>query len=113
MNWINCCRCGKRLDFWKYYKTQICDECDEILERKTKEIAMMLDKKEAERIRKGDKGMKDKFLNMTDHDLAEYLRFYAHDRKGELADLCYAASIRIAVLSTGENRENKECGTSN
>ena len=55
--------------------------------------------------------MKDKFLNMTDHDLSEYLRFYAHDRKGELADLCYAASIRIAELST--RRDTETCGTSN
>ena len=53
MNWINCYRCGKPLDFWKYYKTQVCAECSEILERKTKEITMMLEeKKEQEELGK-------------------------------------------------------------
>ena len=37
---------------------------------------------------------------MTDDELIKYLRDYAEHRSGEIADLTYAAGLRIAVLST-------------
>lgn len=43
--------------------------------------------------------MKKSFSDLTDHELSEYLKDYAKQRSGEIADLTYAASIRIAVLS--------------
>lgn len=39
------------------------------------------------------------FRDMTDEELSKELRDYAEHRSGEIADLTYAASIRIAVLS--------------
>ena len=40
------------------------------------------------------------FRDMTDDELTKYLRNYASTRSGEIADLTYAAGLRIAVLST-------------
>lgn len=40
------------------------------------------------------------FRDMTDDELTKYLRDYASTRSGEIADLTYAAGLRIAVLST-------------
>lgn len=58
-----------------------------------------------------DYELKDRFQKMTDRELSEYIRFYGQCRKGELADLCRAVSIRIAELST--RRDTETCGTSN
>lgn len=43
--------------------------------------------------------MKPIFTDLTDEELSKELRDYAEHRSGEIADLTYAASIRIAVLS--------------
>lgn len=43
--------------------------------------------------------MKKTFSNLTDNELSNYLKEYARNRSGEIADLTYAASVRIAVLS--------------
>ena len=40
------------------------------------------------------------FRDMTDDELTKYLRDYAEHHSGEIADLTYAAGLRIAVLST-------------
>lgn len=53
------------------------------------------------------------FRDMTDDELTKYLRDYASTRSGEIADLTYAAGLRIAVLSTRvkaleEERRDKE-----
>lgn len=52
------------------------------------------------------------FRDMTDDELTKYLRDYAEHRSGEIADLAYAAGLRIAVLSTRvkalEEERNKE-----
>lgn len=40
------------------------------------------------------------FRDMTDEELSKELRDYAEHRSGEIADLTYAAGLRIAVLST-------------
>ena len=37
-------------------------------------------------------------INMTNRELAEALKEYSKSRKGEIAHLTYAASIRISVL---------------
>ena len=42
---IKCVRCGKELDFWKYYRTQLCDECDKELDEKCKRIKVRIEKK--------------------------------------------------------------------
>lgn len=42
---MKCIRCGVELDFWKYYRTQICDECDKELDEKVKRITERLNKK--------------------------------------------------------------------
>lgn len=39
------------------------------------------------------------FLDLSDNELSKQLKTYAEERKGEIADLCYAASVRIAVLA--------------
>lgn len=39
------------------------------------------------------------FRDMTDEELSKELRDYAEHRSGEIADLTYAAGLRIAVLS--------------
>lgn len=39
------------------------------------------------------------FRDMTDEELSKYLRDYAERRSGEIADLTYAAGLRIAALS--------------
>jgi len=39
------------------------------------------------------------YLDLSDKALEKVLKDYAYERKGEIADLCYAASIRIGVLS--------------
>lgn len=43
--------------------------------------------------------MKETFNNPTDKQLSDYLKEYAESRSGEIADLTYAASVRITVLS--------------
>ena len=48
------------------------------------------------------------FLDLSDKALSKVLKDYAYDRKGEIADLCYAASIRIGVLSAGIRRFREE-----
>lgn len=45
--------------------------------------------------------MKTTFSNMTDDELSKYLKEYAAHRDGEISELTYEASIRIAVLSAG------------
>ena len=40
------------------------------------------------------------YRDMTDEELSKELRDYAEHRSGEIADLIYAAGLRIAVLST-------------
>ena len=42
---IICKRCGKELDFWKNYKDNICEECDEYIDRRVEEINRRLEKK--------------------------------------------------------------------
>lgn len=44
--------------------------------------------------------MKSIFTDLTDDELSKELRDYASTRSGEIADLTYAAGLRIAVLST-------------
>lgn len=39
------------------------------------------------------------FLDLSDKALSKVLKDYADDRKGEIADLCNAASVRISVLA--------------
>ena len=39
------------------------------------------------------------FNNLTDKQLSDYLKDYAESRSGEIADLTYAASVRIAILA--------------
>lgn len=53
------------------------------------------------------------FTDLTDDELSKELKDYAEHRSGEIADLTYAASIRIAVLSARvkaleEERSDKE-----
>ena len=43
--------------------------------------------------------MKTTFSNMTDDELSKYLKEYAAHRDGEISELTYEASLRIAVLS--------------
>lgn len=43
--------------------------------------------------------MKTMFNDLTDDELTKYLRDYASTHSGEIADLTYAAGLRIAVLS--------------
>lgn len=45
--------------------------------------------------------MTNKFKNMTNAELAAYLKDYSMERGGEIADLTREASIRITVLSEG------------
>lgn len=44
--------------------------------------------------------MKPMYTDLTDDELSMELRNYAEHRSGEIADLTYAAGLRIAVLST-------------
>ena len=44
------------------------------------------------------------YKDMSDDELAKALKDYAEHRSGEIADLTYAASLRISVLSAGGNR---------
>ena len=44
--------------------------------------------------------MKPIFTDLTDEELSKELKNYAEHRSGEIADLTYAAGLRIAVLST-------------
>ena len=39
------------------------------------------------------------FMDLSDKALAEVLKDYADDRKGEISDICYAASVRISTLA--------------
>lgn len=39
------------------------------------------------------------FNDLTDEELSKELKEYAEHRSGEIADLTYAAGLRIAVLS--------------
>lgn len=55
--------------------------------------------KQKVRVRKGGKSVNKDFRKMTDEELAESLRSYSICRKGEISDLAYAASLRIASLS--------------
>lgn len=48
------------------------------------------------------------FTDLTDDELSKYLRDYASTRSGEIADLTYAAGLRIAVLSTRVKALGKE-----
>lgn len=53
------------------------------------------------------------FRDMTDDELSKELRDYSEHRSGEIAELAYTASIRIAVLSARvkaleEKERNKE-----
>ena len=48
------------------------------------------------------------FENLTDDELSKELRDYASTRSGEIADLTYAAGLRIAVLSTRVKALEKE-----
>ena len=50
-------------------------------------------------VESGGNIMKEKFNNLTDNELSDYLKEYAESRSGEIADLTYAASIRISVLA--------------
>ena len=50
-------------------------------------------------VESGGNTMKKTFNNMTDNELSDYLKDYARYRSGEIADLTYAASVRIAILS--------------
>ena len=57
--------------------------------------------------------MKPMFNDSTDDELSKYLKGYAEHHSGEIADLAYAAGLRIAVLSTRvkaleEERSDKE-----
>ena len=44
--------------------------------------------------------MKSIFNDSTDDELSKYLKDFAEHHCGEIADLTYAAGLRIAVLST-------------
>lgn len=44
--------------------------------------------------------MKPMYTYLTDDELSKELKDYADHRSGEIADLTYAAGLRIAVLST-------------
>lgn len=50
------------------------------------------------------------FMGLSDKALAKVLKDYSNDRKGEISDICYAASVRISVLSARIHsmRENGE-----
>ena len=50
------------------------------------------------------------FMKLSDKVLAKALKNYADARKGEIADICYAASDRISKLSETVKalRENTE-----
>ena len=57
--------------------------------------------------------MKSIYTDLTDDELSKELRDYAEHRSGAIADLTYAAGLRIAVLSTRvkaleEERRDKE-----
>jgi len=51
-------------------------------------------------MKRNERANKMNFRDMTDDELTKYLRDYASTRSGEIADLTYAAGLRIAVLST-------------
>lgn len=50
------------------------------------------------------------FLDLSDKALAKVLKDYADDRKGEISEICYAASVRISVFAARihDMRENGE-----
>ena len=48
------------------------------------------------------------FMGLSDKALAKVLKDYADDRKGEISEICYAASVRIGVLSAGIRRFREE-----
>lgn len=55
--------------------------------------------------------MKSIYTDLTDDELSKKLKDYSEHRSGEIADLTYAAGLRIAVLSTrvkALEREDKE-----
>lgn len=57
--------------------------------------------------------MKPMYTDLTDDELSKELKDYAEHRSGEIADLTYAAGLRIAVLSARvkalkEERRDKE-----
>lgn len=39
------------------------------------------------------------FMDLSDKALSKVLKDYADDRKGEISDICYAASVRISILA--------------
>lgn len=50
------------------------------------------------------------FLDLSDKALSKVLKDYAYERKGEISDICYAASVRISILAARIHsmRENGE-----
>lgn len=50
------------------------------------------------------------FMGLSDKALSKALKDYADDRKGEISDICYAASVRISILAARIHsmRENGE-----
>lgn len=43
--------------------------------------------------------IENRFNDLSDRALSEKLKDYAEERKGEIADLCNAASTRITILA--------------
>ena len=39
------------------------------------------------------------FMGLSDKALSKALKDYSDNRKGEIAEICYAASVRISVLA--------------
>ncbi len=39
------------------------------------------------------------FLDLSDKALSKALKDYSDNRKGEISDICYAASVRISTLA--------------
>ena len=48
------------------------------------------------------------YREMTDDELARALKEYAEQRSGEIANITYAASLRISVLSARAKLADKE-----
>ena len=46
-----------------------------------------------------NQGNDNKFLRMRSDELSKTLSEYARERRGEIADIAYAASVMIAVLA--------------
>lgn len=46
-----------------------------------------------------NQGNDNKFLRMSANELSKTLSEYARERRGEIADITYAASVMIAVLA--------------